>query len=292
MEIVQNQNINRVGLKIVKISLKVVMMAILIFWAALALFPFVWTLLSSFKPRDNVVNNPFELPFGVWTWGNYKGIFSGSINIFTAYLNSFYISGLVTIFTVLIAYMFAFMLARINFKGKPILEGLVIACMMFPAFSLLFPIVRILTAINLYGQQLGVVLPQIALNLGFTTLLITSFIRTLPKDIEEAAFIDGASMPRVIFGIVLPMVKSAVVTSMIFVFLWSYNDLFLQMIIIFDERKFPISLLLTRLASKEYGFQWGTMTAAVTLVSLPIIGVYLVLQRYIIKGLTAGALKG
>jgi len=290
---VAQKNINsELWQKVGNKTIKVVVWVVLLAWAALAIFPFLWALMSSFKPRDLVVNNPFDLPFSVWTWDNYTSIFSGTINIFIAYLNSFYISGLVTIATVFIAYLFAFVLARFHFRGKKILEGLVVACMMFPAFSLLFPIVKILSFLGLYGDQLGVVLPQIALNLGFTTLLLSSFIRTLPKDIEEAAFIDGASMPRVIFGMVLPMIKSAVVTAMIFVFLWSYNDLFLQMIIITDERKFPISLLLTRLASKEQGFHWGRMAAAVTLVSFPIIGVYLLLQRYIIKGLTAGALKG
>jgi len=271
---VAQKNINsELWQKVGNKTIKVVVWVVLLAWAALAIFPFLWALMSSFKPRDLVVNNPFDLPFSVWTWDNYTSIFSGTINIF-------------------IAYLFAFVLARFHFRGKKILEGLVVACMMFPAFSLLFPIVKILSFLGLYGDQLGVVLPQIALNLGFTTLLLSSFIRTLPKDIEEAAFIDGASMPRVIFGMVLPMIKSAVVTAMIFVFLWSYNDLFLQMIIITDERKFPISLLLTRPASKEQGFHWGRMAAAVTLVSFPIIGVYLLLQRYIIKGLTAGALKG
>ncbi|MCL2599044.1 MAG: carbohydrate ABC transporter permease [Firmicutes bacterium] len=278
--------------KIVKTALKVIVLTVLVVWAAIAVFPFAWTLFSSFKNRYVVVDKPFAFDFAKDAFENYKKIFEGSLNIGTAYLNSLYISGLVTVGTVLIAYLFAFMLARFRFRGKGILEALVVACMMFPAFSLIFPIVKILSALNLFGEQLGVVLPQIALNLGFTTLLITSFVRTLPQDIEEAAFIDGASLPRVIFGIVLPMVKSAIVTAMIFVFLWSYNDLFLQMLIIDNEKKYPVSLLLNRLASKESGFDYGKMAAAVTLVSFPIIIVYIALQRYIIKGLTAGALKG
>ncbi|HEY8389890.1 MAG TPA: carbohydrate ABC transporter permease [Clostridia bacterium] len=266
---------------------------ILTLWALMAVVPFVWTLFASFKPRFHIVSRPLELPFNrYFTFENYKKIFSGSLNIFTAYFNSLYISTLVVLFTVTFSLLAAFVLARFDFKLKRAVEIVVIVCMMFPSFALLFPIIRILSFINLFGTKIGVVFPQIALNVGFTTLLLTGFLKSLPKEVEEAAYIDGAKVPTVLVRIIVPMMKSAIVTSMIFVFIWSYNDLFLQMIIITNEKDFPISLLLNKLSTKESGFDHGKMASAVILVSFPIMLVYFMLQRHIIKGLTAGAVKG
>lgn len=279
--------------KKISIIIAVLVYCVLILWALLAVFPFIWTLLSSFKPRFHVVSRPLELPFNKYfTFENYGKIFSGSLNILNAYANSFLISGLVVIFTLFISILTSFILARFRFRLKYAVELLVVACMMFPSFSLLFPIIRVLAFFNLFGERLGVVFPQIALNLGFTTLLLTGFLKSLPIEVEEAAYIDGANIFKVLFMIIVPMLKSAVVTAMIFVFIWSYNDLFLQMIIITDERKYPISLLLNRLASKETGFDHGKMASAVIMVSAPIMLVYFILQRHIIQGLTAGAVKG
>jgi raffinose/stachyose/melibiose transport system permease protein len=262
-------------------------------WALLAVVPLIWTFLSSFKPRFHIVSRPLELPFNKYfTLENYDRIFGGSLNILIAYLNSFYISILVVVFTVIISILAAFVLARFKFRLKPLVEIIVVACMMFPSFALLFPIIRILAAINLFGTKTGVVLPQVALNIGFTTLLLTGFLKSLPIEVEEAAYIDGAKIPRVLIFIIVPMMKSAIVTSMIFVFIWSYNDLFLQMIIIFNQKDYPVSLLLNKLFSKEGGYDHGKMAAAVIMVSFPIMLVYFLLQRHIIKGLTAGAVKG
>ena len=279
--------------KTTKNFIAVLIYVALTLWALLAIVPFLWTFLASFNPRFHIVVRPLELPFNrYFTFENYKKIFGGSLNIFTSYINSIYISGLVVLFTVTISIFAAFVLARFNFKLKHIIEIVVIVCMMFPAFALLFPVIKILASINMFGTKTGVVLPQIALNVGFTTLLLTGFLKSLPVEVEEAAYIDGAKVPRVLMSIIIPMMRSAIVTSMIFVFIWSYNDLFLQMIIITDEKDFPISLLLNRLASKESGFDHGKMASAVILVSFPIMLVYFMLQRHIIKGLTAGAVKG
>ncbi len=278
--------------KIINLIVKILIFILLLAWAALAVFPFLWTFLSSFKNRFDIVFEPLTFKFLEFSDANYKKIFEGSLNIFRAYGNSLLISGLVVIGTLISSTLMAFVLARFKFRGKGILEMLVVACMMFPAFALLFPIIKILSALGLFGEQLGVVFPQIALNLGFTTLLLTGFLKSLPIEVEEAAFIDGAGIMRVVFTIVVPMLQSALVTASIFVFIWSYNDLFLQMIIITTEKKFPVSLLLNRLASKETGYDYGKMAAAVTLVAFPIILIYMLLQKHIIKGLTAGAVKG
>lgn len=274
------------------VAAQVLIYAILILWAALALVPFVWVFLSSFKSKSEILAHPLLFDFSQFSGNNYKLIFAGSTNVFTGYGFSFLISGLVVVLTVLSSLLAAFVMARFNFPGKAIVNALIVAGMMFPSYSLMIPIVRILDSLHMYGHWYGVVFPQVALNMGFTIILLTGFLKGIPIEVEEAAHLDGASIVRILFQICLPMAKSAIVTCCIFVFLWSYNDLFLQMIIITNQDETPISLLLNKLATKEYGLDNGKMAAAVTIVALPIMVVYLFFQQYIIKGLTAGAVKG
>ena len=185
----------------------------------------------------------------------------------------------------------SFAMARYNFKGKKIVFGTLIATMMFPIFSIIRPLQKMLFQMNLLDNRNGVILPQIAGNLGFAVVILTGFIQQLPKDIEESAFIDGANVFQIMFYLIFPMAKSAFATSAIFVFLWSYNDLFLQMNVIDDINKMPIGALLLEISS-VYGTDFGLMATAVTIIIVPIIIVYIFLQKHIIKGLNAGAIKG
>jgi len=185
----------------------------------------------------------------------------------------------------------SFALARFNFKGKKIVYGFIIACMMFPIFSTMFPLNKMLVKMGLNNTKLGVILPQIAGNIGFAVVILTGFIQQLPIEVEESAYIDGATIWQRLLYLVFPMAKSAFATTAIFVFLWSYNDLFLQMIIIKDKSKYPIGALLREISSK-YGTDFGLMASSVTLIVVPVIIVYILLQKHIIKGLTAGAVKG
>lgn len=163
--------------------------------------------------------------------------------------------------------------------------------MMFPIFSTMFPLNKMLVKMGLNNTKLGVILPQIAGNIGFAVVILTGFIQQLPIEVEESAYIDGATIWQRLLYLVFPMAKSAFATTAIFVFLWSYNDLFLQMIIIKDKSKYPIGALLREISSK-YGTDFGLMASSVTLIVVPVIIVYILLQKHIIKGLTAGAVKG
>lgn len=271
---------------------KTIIYIILVAWMVTTLYPFIWVLLNSFKLKDVIIIDSFSIPFKTFTLDNYKEALFGRYQIYRAYFNSFIISGSVVIAVLLISIFSAFAMSRYEFRGKKIVYGILIASMMFPIFSTIFPLFRLLVSFNLQGKHLGVILPQIAGNVAFATILLTGFINNLPKEVEESAFIDGANIFQVIFKVVVPMSKSAIASSAIFVFLWSYNDLFLQMIILKEQDKMPISALLLEISSREGGTNYGLMVAAVSLIAIPMLIIYFILQKQIIKGLTAGAIKG
>ena len=271
---------------------KSIIYIILTGWMITTLYPFFWVLINSFKDKNIIITNSFSLPIASFTLDNYKEALFGRYEIYRAYFNSLIISGTVVVFVLLISIFAAFAMSRYEFKGKKIIYSILIASMMFPIFSTIFPLFRMLVTFNLQGKRMGVILPQVAGNVAFATILLKGFIDSLPKEVEESAFIDGANIFQVIFRIVVPMSKSAISSAMIFVFLWSYNDLFLQMIILKDQEKMPISALLLEISSKEGGTNYGLMVAAVALIAIPMLIVYFILQKQIIKGLTAGAVKG
>ncbi|MEG1946963.1 MAG: carbohydrate ABC transporter permease [Lachnospiraceae bacterium] len=273
-----------------KISVgKIIVYVILILWALTTIFPFVWVLLNSVKPSVEVLSSSFSLP-KEFTWGNYQNAF-GSVNILNAYKNSLIISGTVTIGVMLLSAMMSFAITRYNFKGKKIVESLLAASLMFPVFSTIIPVFRMIVSWNLISTNVAVILPQIAGNLSFATIVMVGFMKSIPLEMEEAAYMEGANVFQVFTKIIVPLCKASLSTVAIFSFMWSYNDLFVQKVMIKDPIKFPISNLLERISS-QYGTDFGLMAASVTLIVLPVMIIYIFLQKNIIKGLTAGAIKG
>ncbi len=268
---------------------KLVIYLILTLWACTTVFPFLWVLVNSFKPSREVINSSFSLP-KEFTFDNYTNAFEKQ-NILVSYKNSLVISGSVTIAVMLLATMMAFAMTRYKFKGKGIVNALIISSLMFPAFSTIIPVFKLMTQMSLLNKPLSVILPQVAGNLSFAVIVMMGFLRGLPLEMEEAAYMEGAGVAKVFTKIIIPLSRPSLATVAIFCFLWSYNDLFVQLIMIRKRAKYPISTLLIEISSK-YGTDYGLMASAVTLIIIPILLVYILLQKNIIKGLTAGAIKG
>lgn len=269
--------------------LKFVRMFILLFWSVTTIFPFVWVLMNSFKTSREVISHSFSLPKEI-ILDNYINAFSKQ-NILLSYRNSLVISGSVTLLVMILAAMMAFAMTRYQFKGKTLIHSLIMASLMFPAFSTIIPVFKRMTALGLLNNPFSVILPQVAGNLSFAVIVMMGFLRGIPLEMEEAAYMEGAGVSHVFIKIILPLAKPAMATAAVFCFLWSYNDLFTQLIMIRRRTKFPISALLNEISSK-YGTDYGLMAASVTIIVIPVLCVYLLLQKSIIKGLTAGAVKG
>ena len=275
----------------------IVIYAILIFWALTTIYPIFWIIINSFKAKNEILANSFSLPLGdLFTTSNYKTAFE-RLNIFSAYRNSIIISCTVALVVVLLAGLASFAIVRYSFRLKKFVYSLIIAGMMFPVFSTIIPVFRMLNTLhiantnNLWLSLLSVALPQIAGNLSFAIVVLSGYIKSLPIELEEDAYMEGCNAYQIFFKVVMPLTKPSFATVAIFSFLWSYNDLFTQMFLLRLPEQRAITRLLNELTAME-GTNYGLMAAAVALVVIPVIIVYIILQKHIIKGMTAGAIKG
>ena len=276
---------------------KVVTYVVLSLWALTTIYPFIWVILNSFRQKGLIMSDSFSLPFGeAFTWDNYLTVFERA-DFKNAYLNSFVISGTVTVVVVILAGLAAYGMVRYQFKGKGLLYSLIMAGMMFPVFSTIIPVFRLEAVLGIAGtgkrflSLLAVILPQIAGNLCFSIIILMGFIQSVPIDLEESAYLDGCNVFGIYFHIIIPAAKSSFATVAIFTFLWSYNDLFTQSFFLRYPQERAITGLLNEISSQA-GVNYGLMAASVVLVVIPVLVVYVLLQKHIIKGLTAGAIKG
>ena len=270
---------------------------ILIFWALTTIYPILWVILNSFKDKKKIIANSFALPIGdLFSMDNYKTAFD-RLNIFTAYKNSIIVSCCVALVVILLAGMASYALVRYNLKTKKLLNTLVVAAMMFPVFATIIPVFRmefswgIVNTDKVSLSLISLILPQIAGNLAFAMVVLTGYIRSLPIELEESAYLEGCNPMQIFFKSVVPLTKPSFATVGIFSFLWSYNDLFSQTFFLRFKDQWAITRLLMEISSRE-GTDYGLMAAVVTLIIVQLLVVYVCLQKYIIKGMTAGAVKG
>ena len=281
-----------------KISLgSVVIYIVLGFWALTTIYPIFWVIINSFKAKGEILSNSFALPTGaMFTLANYRTAFE-RLSIFSAYRNSMIISTSVAVIVIVLAGMASFGLVRYEFKLRKPLNSLVVAGMMFPVFSTIIPVYRMLSSAHMVNTEslalslTSVILPQVAGNMSFAIIVLTGYVRSLPIELEESAYLEGCNPFQIFYKIVVPLAKPSFATVAIFSFLWSYNDLFTQMFLLRLPQHRAITRLLNELTSNE-GTNFGLMAASVALVIIPILIVYIFLQKYIIKGMTAGAVKG
>ena len=276
---------------------KTVTYLVLSLWALTTIYPFIWVILNSFRQKGLIMSDSFSLPMGeAFTLDNYLTAWQRS-NFKNAYLNSFLISGTVTVCVVVIAGLAAYGLVRYRFRGRGVLYSLIMAGMMFPVFSTIIPVFRLEAMMGIAGtgnrwlSLVAVILPQIAGNLCFAIIILMGFIQSVPIDLEESAYLDGCNVFQIYFHIIIPAAKSSFATVAIFAFLWSYNDLFTQSFFLRYPQERAITGLLNEISSQA-GVNYGLMAASVVLVVIPVLVVYVCLQKHIIKGLTAGAVKG
>lgn len=276
---------------------RVITYVVLCLWGLTTIYPFLWVILNSFRKKGLILSDSFSLPVGdAFTWENYLTAWERS-DFKNAYLNSFVISGSVTIMVVLLAGLAAYGLVRYRFRLRKLLYGLIMAGMMFPVFSTIIPVFRMEVMMGIAGSGsrwlslLAVILPQIAGNLCFAIIVLMGFIQSAPIDLEESAYLDGCNVFQIYFHIIIPAAKSSFATVAIFAFLWSYNDLFTQSFFLRYPQERAITGLLNEISSQA-GVNYGLMAASVVLVVIPVLIVYVLLQKHIVKGLTAGAVKG
>ncbi|EAA0289520.1 carbohydrate ABC transporter permease, partial [Listeria monocytogenes] len=207
-----------------------------------------------------------------------------------AYWNSFYITIIVVVSQLFTGSMAAYAFAKLKFKGSEALFLLFLATMMIPKQVTMIPLYLIMDKLGWLNTHLPLIIPGALFN-AFAVFLLRQFIRGIPKELEEAAVMDGASIPRIYWSVILPLIKPALAAMTIFIFMGTYNNFMDALIYLSTPEKFTVPLLLNNFKGL-YVTNWSYMMAGATISVIPIILVYLFAQRYIIEGITLTGIKG
>lgn len=264
--------------------------AVLGLWALMALIPLLWAVVSAFKDNHELFSAPWRLP-SVWHFGNFARAWSQA-QIGRYFLNTVLVVGCSLVLTMALGAMAAYVLARFEFPGNRIIYFAFVAGMAFPVFLALVPLFFVVKNLGLLGTLPGLIVVYTAYALPFTIFFLTSFFRTMPTSIAEAAVMDGCSHEGVFFRVMLPMAKPGLVSVGIFNFLGMWNQYLLPLVLNPNQHNYVLSQGLAALAAQQgYQSDWSALFAGLVTAALPVIGMYLVLQKKAQAGLTTGLLK-
>jgi trehalose/maltose transport system permease protein len=255
-----------------------------------AVFPFYWAIVSSLKTGSSL----FQVEF--WpsdpTFENYVGLFEQqpfARNI----LNSLIVAVVATGISLFLALAAAYALGRIRFRGRTSMLMVILSVSMFPQIAVLSGLFELIRALRLYDTLSGLVLANLILTLPFVTWVLTIFMREMPRELEQAAIIDGANDWRILTRVFLPIMGPSLSAAGLLAFILAWNEFMfaLTFTLSTERRTVPVAIALISGAT-AYELPWGRIMAACVIVTVPLIILVLALQRYIISGLTAGAVKG
>jgi len=262
--------------------------------ALIMVYPLLWMVFSSFKPTEMVLPTSGQLIPVTWTLDNYvqgwKGFMGYSFATF--FLNSFFISIVSTFGTLISSAFVAYALQRLQFRGKKLLFTLVLSTMMLPAQILMIPQFMWYRHLNWVGTYYPMILPYFFAIQGFFVYLIMNFIGGVPKDLDEAAKIDGCSYYVTFFRIILPLIVPALVTSAIFSFIWRWDDFLSALLYVNRASMRPISLALQLFNVPSSGSDIGSTLAMSTLSIIPATVLFLIFQKSLVEGIASTGIKG
>lgn len=261
----------------------------LILLAVVYIGPLLWVVLVSFKTNAEIFQNPFSLP-KMLQWDNYKIAWSAG-KLGSASINSIFICVIALIISILVGSMAAFAIGRMRFKlANPLLTYFLIG-MMIPVHSLLIPLFVSFSRMNLTDKLLALILPYVTFSLPMTIYILVNFFKGMPRDMFEAACIDGCSIYQCFFKIALPLAKTGMFVTGLMTFVANWNELLLAMVFISDVKKKTLPVTLTYFVG-PYSTNYVQMFAAIVIAVVPSIVVYCCFSNQIVDGLTAGAVKG
>ncbi|MGQ9600515.1 MAG: carbohydrate ABC transporter permease [Anaerolineae bacterium] len=262
---------------------------LLTFGGAVMVFPFLWMVSTSLKEHIYVIENPPSLLPRHPTFANFIEAWN-SFNFKLYFVNSLGVAISTTLFAVLFSAMLAYAFARFVFPGKEILFYAFLFTMMVPGLVLIFPQFFLAKSLHLRNSLWGLILVYVATNIPLNSFLLRGFFEQLPRELEGAVLIDGGGYFTIFFRIVLPLSTPALATVAIFTFLFSWSE-YVWALTAIDEmskRTLPIAIALFQSA---HGTEWGLVFAASLISAMPVIAIFVSLQRYFMGGLTSGAFK-
>jgi N-acetylglucosamine transport system permease protein len=262
----------------------------LVLWGVMVTLPLLWAVMTSFKTDKDIFTSPWSLP-DTLHFENWQRAWSDA-HMSEYFLNTVLVVGCSLAGTLVLGSMVAYVLARFDFPGNRFLYFLFIGGMSFPVMLALVPLFYVLSNMGMLNTFHGLVLVYIAYSLPFTVFFLTAFFRTLPSSVAEAAFIDGASHTRTFFQVMLPMAKPGLISVGIFNFLGQWNQYMLPTVLNTESDQKVLAQGLVELAvSQGYKGDWSGLFAGLVMAMLPVLAAYIIFQRQVVAGLTAGAVK-
>ncbi len=252
-----------------------------------SLYPLIWMFFYSFKNNSEIfVTNPFGPPT-VFRFENYVNAWS-QYDIPTYFLNSLIVAFVTITFTLILSLMFSYATARMKWKLSNVARLYLMTGMFIPVQIIIVPLVIMMRDLGLTNTLWSLIIPYTAFQLGFSSFVFYGFMRTIPKELEQAAAIDGANIYTTFFRIIVPIVKPAIATMIIFIFLFSWNEFPMALILISKDaiKTLPLGLITFK---GQFETDWGGMGAAMVIASIPTIVIYLMFSQQVEKALTVGS---
>lgn len=271
---------------------KLIFYGILIVWSVSVLYPLLWTLLDALKDNEQFFrNSPWAIPEVPLLWSNFSYVWS-KYNFSTYFMNSLIITIGSTGLGLLLSATTAYVLARYKFRGSNALFLLYISSMMVPFVLALIPLFFLMNSMDLINTKLGLIVVYASSVLAFGIFVLVGFFRTLPKELEEAAIVDGASYYGTFFRVMLPLSQPGLITIAIVNVLNIWNEYIVGTILINDPTQYtlPVEIGIMQ-AEMQYRTEWGPLFAALLITIIPVLIMYIFFQRQIASGITAGAVK-
>ncbi|MGL4237224.1 carbohydrate ABC transporter permease [Tabrizicola sp.] len=264
--------------------------ALVVVIVVFSVFPFYYAIVTSFATGSEI----FQINYwpASFSWANYESVLGGR-NFPRSILNSIFIASLTVAFALFLAVTASYALARVRFRGRGLLLMLILAVSMFPQIAVLAGLFELIRFLGIFNTPWAMILSYTIFTLPFTVWVLTTFMRDLPVEIEEAAIVDGATPWIIITKVFLPLLWPALVTTGLLAFIGAWNEFLFALTFTSSEttRTTPVAIALLSGASQQE-IPWGPIMAASVIVTVPLVILVLIFQRKIVAGLTAGGVKG
>lgn len=274
------------------IAKRVVQYLVLAIIMIFLMFPLYWVILTSFKSNMEAYMYPPTLVAKNPSVQSYIKLFTQNAEFFTYYRNNFVVSGATAAVTTFCAILAGYALSRYHYQWNSVVSGVLYASQMFPVVSRMISLYGLLGKVHLLNTLTGLILALIAAMVPFTTMLMSSFFDSVPIDIEEAAKIDGATRTQIMTMVVLPLVKPGLVSVLIYAFLMTWDDYLHCATLIQSDSLRTLSTGVALRYLGELSYDWSLVNTISVVAMVPMILIFFFFQKYMIKGLVAGAVKG
>ena len=262
---------------------------ILLLVATTYIYPFVWMAYTSLKTRQEFALNIFALPEAFYT-EHYATIIRME-NVLSTFFNSFFNSSISMVFVIVLAFLSGYVLARFTFRGRNLLYAFFLLGLTIPVHALLIPLFIQFRALSLLNTRITLIFPYVTFHLPVAIYLFSSYVKSIPRELEEAAFIDGSNMNHTLFHVILPICFPITATILILVFLQIWNEFPFALILLTGSEYRTVPVWLT-LFQGQYTVNYPLQLTGMFLASFPVVALYLAFRERVIRGMAAGAMKG